>query len=76
MSTPRGKRQPRGLRNIRDSLDLTQQRLSDMSGIPRGRIADYESNSGRIPNMTLRTALKLSEALGIDPRDLMPDDSS
>ena len=74
MSTAGRERQPRGLRNVRDSLNLTQKQLSDMSGIPRGRIADYEGNPGRIPNMTLRTALKLSEALGVDPRDLMPDD--
>lgn len=35
------------VKNLRKRLDLTQEELAEISGIPRGRIAKWEQGKGR-----------------------------
>ena len=50
------------LRDLREERGLTQQELSDRSGVPRPTLAHLESGQG---NPTLSVLIKVAEALGI-----------
>lgn len=58
----------RVLRGYRHKHNMSQQELSEKSGIARSVIAQYESGKRRI---TLRAAEKLGKALGEDPQKLV-----
>jgi transcriptional regulator with XRE-family HTH domain len=51
------------LRKRRQELRLSQQELSEMSGVRRATISDLES--GKQPGMTVDTAKALARALGV-----------
>ena len=61
----RGKITPlaRAIREARKQADLTQQDLADATGIPRGRLAQYETGTRRIP---FQEARKLRDHFGAD----------
>lgn len=51
------------IRSHRRQLGLTQQELAERSGVGRTRIADLEN--GRVPEMGVRTLLRLLTPLGL-----------
>lgn len=57
--------------SLRVNLGLTQKELADKSGINIRQIQKYESGEYDIGNMTLKTALALSDSLGCDVKDLL-----
>jgi transcriptional regulator with XRE-family HTH domain len=60
-----------GLRELRKGKGMTLKALSEKSGVHQVRIAQYEAGKFKVENMSLRNALKLSEALDCHPRDLL-----
>ena len=56
------------LKEIRKRQGLTQKKLSEMSGINRVMIAKYEAG---ISEPSLKTSVKLAEALGTKVDDLI-----
>lgn len=59
------------LKELRIERGLTQQALSDLSGVPLRTIQKYENGECNIENITLKMALKLSKALEISVEDLI-----
>lgn len=59
------------LKEMREERGLTKTQLADLSGVHRTKIAQYEAGTLRSENMTLRNALKLSQALDCHPKDLL-----
>lgn len=55
----------------RTALEMTQRELSEKSGVNIRQIQKYESGEYDTGNMTLRSALALSEALECEARDLL-----
>lgn len=55
------------LREARLARDLTQQQLADQIGMSRGSIANIE---GAKQNLTTRTLIAITWALGITPEEL------
>lgn len=66
----RANKQTFRLRQLRTAAGLTQQELSDRTGIPRARISEYETERLNPLNMTTLSALKISEALDISIEQL------
>ena len=65
-----------GIRELRLKRGMTQQQLADKVGMSRPRIAEYESGTYAVENMTLGNALKLCTALRVsNPRKLLDSDS-
>ena len=63
------------LRNVRRSLDVTQEDLAKKSGVSRATISYLES--GAATDTTVSTLTKLADALGIDVSALfLPHESS
>lgn len=54
-----------GIRDLRKARGMSQQELSDKSGVPRARISDYETGYVNPHNMILDNAIKLADALGV-----------
>lgn len=63
--------QLRGIRENRLAAGLTQTELADAVGIPYRTIQKYENGEADPANMTLSLALRLAEALNIEPADLI-----
>lgn len=59
------------LKELRKLMNLTQKELADKSGINIRQIQKYESGEYDIGNMTLKTAIALSDSLGCDVKDLL-----
>jgi transcriptional regulator with XRE-family HTH domain len=51
------------IKSRRDSLQVTQETLSELSGVAIGALKKFESGKG---NPTLRTLQKLCDALGLE----------
>ncbi|OBW62611.1 MAG: hypothetical protein A9183_06885 [Dehalococcoides mccartyi] len=62
------------LRDIRQKKGLTQDKLGVLSGLGRTYVNHIEC--GRIPNITIKTAQKLAEALEVSPEELMETEKS
>ncbi|KAB7791221.1 helix-turn-helix domain-containing protein [Bifidobacterium leontopitheci] len=60
-----------GLKQIRQRRGLTQQRLSDKSGVPQPNISDIETGQRPAEQLWLGTAAKLADALDCDPREFL-----
>lgn len=59
------------LKELRNKRGLTQRELAKRSGIPQSNIAQFESGTRGVSNMTLQTAIKLGDALRVkDLREL------
>ena len=54
---------------LRGKQHMTQAKLSDISGVPQTTISGIE-NTQKTPG--LKTAVKLAEALGVTPEELLP----
>lgn len=59
------------LAQFRTERGFTQQKLSDLSGVNIRQIQRIESGSSTIENVTLKNALALADALGVDVRELI-----
>lgn len=59
------------MKEIRNSLNMTQAHLAEKSGVPIRTIQKYESGKYAIQNMTVGTALRIAKALGVTVEDLM-----
>ena len=59
------------LKEARKNAGMTQQQLADASGVYVRQIQRIESGEGDVSNITLSNAIKLADALNIDPRDLL-----
>ena len=64
-----------GLRELRKRRGMTQSGLSRLSGLTQQQISDIETNRRPPENMTLGTAIKLMDALGIDNVRLLLNDA-
>jgi transcriptional regulator with XRE-family HTH domain len=60
------------LRHARRDAGLSQAELAKRSGVGTATVARIEA--GAIDNPRLNTLRDLARALGIDPRDLVPDE--
>ena len=56
---------------FRSVSGLSQQQLSDKSGIVRQQIAKYETGERRIDTAQARTVLRLARALGVTVEDVI-----
>lgn len=61
------------LREQRKKRNMTLRELADKSGVHYVKIHQIESGKINIKNITLKNVLRLSEALGCSPRDLLED---
>lgn len=60
------------LKQLRVRAKITQRELSGRSGVPRARISEYET--GRLDpfNMTVRSAARLAESMGVTLDEMFP----
>jgi transcriptional regulator with XRE-family HTH domain len=59
------------LKEHRTAAGLTQQQLSDASGVNIRQIQNMESGKIKMENVTAKNLLALADALGVDPHDLL-----
>lgn len=59
------------LKELRLSQGLTLQALSEKSGVHSVKICQIEMGKIKPENMSLKNALRLADALGCHPRDLL-----
>lgn len=59
------------LSELRALRGMTQQQLSEKSGVHRVAIARLEAGKRQIESVSFSTALALAAALDVDPRDLI-----
>ena len=59
------------LKEIRKSKGITQDDLSEKSGVPKMTISKIERGVTKMENLTLINALKIADALEIDVRELL-----
>lgn len=64
------------LKSKRLERGLTLTELAKLSGVHIVKIAQIESGKIDPANMTLRNAVKLADALQIDPRELLKEDEN
>lgn len=60
-----------GLRELRQAKGLTLKQLAEISGVHYMKIHQIENGKIKPENMTLRNAIKLAEALGCTPDELL-----
>ncbi len=60
-----------GLREKRLAKDLTLKQLAELSGVHYIKIHQIETGKIKLENITLRNAVKLAEALGCTPDELL-----
>jgi len=56
---------------LRTAAGLTQAQLAEKAGINIMMVSRLERGERLMKNTTLETALKLAEALGVEPKDLI-----
>lgn len=59
------------LKELRQAKNLTLKGLAAISGVHYMKIHQIESGKINPENITLRTATKLANALGCDPREIL-----
>ncbi len=60
------------LKRERQRLGLTQRQLSEASGVNIRQIQKIESGEIKPENVSLSNAVRLADALGVEPKDLLP----
>lgn len=63
-----------GLKDLREARNLSRAELAKASGIRYQKIRDIEVGIIKPENITLKTAIKLAQALECDPAELMKPD--
>lgn len=61
------------LKSLRQAAGLTQSALASRSGINLRQIQKIESGEIKLENITLRSAARLAEALGVTMEELLKD---
>lgn len=64
------------LREARLAAGLTQKQLSEASGVNPRQIQKVEAGEIKAGNMTASNLLAIADALGVDPRVLIPEEKS
>lgn len=64
-----------GLKELRKAKGMSQDDLAKASGVNKMQISRVERGDTEIKNMTLINALKISDALGVDPHDLLDQEN-
>lgn len=59
------------LKQLRQARGLTQKAVAIAVGVPLTTVQKYESGECKIENMTLAMALRMADALGVTPQDLI-----
>ena len=59
------------LREAREAAGLTQKRLAEVSGVNPRQIRRVEIGEAEAGNLTAKNLLALTDALGVDPHDLV-----
>lgn len=59
----------------RKELGLTQTYLANAARVPMRAIQKYENGETKVKNMTLEYAIRLADALGVEPRELLDDNT-
>lgn len=59
------------LAKLRVERGLGQKELAEKSGVHIRQIQNFESGAGDIANASLKNAIRLADALGIQPRELL-----
>ena len=59
------------VRRLRESRGLTQKALASAAGINITQVQRLESGEAKPANLTLKNALALAAALGVEPKDLI-----
>lgn len=59
------------LKAARQDAGMTQQQLADKSGVNIRQIQRIENGDGKMSNVTLENAIRLSDALGVDVKELL-----
>ncbi len=65
-----------GLREKRLAKDLTLKQLAELSGVHYIKIHQIEMGKIKLENITLRNAVKLAEALGCTPDELLNEEET
>lgn len=63
-----------GLKDLREAKNLSRAELAKLSGIRYQKIRDIEVGIIKPENITLKTTLKLAQALDCQPEDLTKPD--
>ena len=63
-----------GLAKLRKNAGLTLKQLAAKSGVNYMKIHQIESGQIKAENIMLRTAQKLADALGCDPKELLTEE--
>ncbi len=61
------------LARLRVEAGLGQRELAELSGVYIRQIQGLESGERKIENVPLRNAIRLADALGVHPRELLGD---
>lgn len=67
---------PDSLRDLRAKADLSQQALADAAGVSISQIQRLESGAAKLENITLKNAVAIADALGVEPRALLATEQS
>ena len=59
------------LKERRQAAEMTLQALADKSGVHPVKICQIETGRIKAENLSLKNALRLADALGCHPRDLL-----
>lgn len=59
------------LKELRLTAKLSRAQLSEASGVNARQIQRIETGESKIQNVTFGNVLKLADALGVEPRDLI-----
>ena len=65
-----------GLAKLRKEAGLTLHGLAEKSGVNYQKIWQIENNKIKVEHIMLRTAQKLANALGCEPKDLLTPDEN
>ena len=60
-----------GLKEIRKAKGITQDELSEMCGVPKMTLSKIERGVAKIENVSFINAIKIADALCIDPHELI-----
>lgn len=63
------------LKELRTAANLTQAELAEKSGVNIRMIQYYENGFKDLNKAAFETALKIADALGCDPRDLVANNN-
>ena len=59
------------IKQLRQEMGMTQQKLSDLSGVNLRKIQKVEAGEVTPGNMSARNILAIADALGVDPHSII-----